>query len=126
MIKTKTFVLNKADKKAEKLLTELGMQKNIARTLMYLSHVDECYSADIEHGANLRQPEVSIAMRELRRRRWIQEEIEEKKGKGRPRLIYKPALSLNELLKKIEQEKLKEVESIKKDISELKHLIDRR
>ena len=65
-------------------------------------------------------------MRELKKRRWIQEEIEEKEGKGRPRYIYKPAMSLNELLKKIEQEKLKEVESIKKDISELKHLIERR
>ena len=125
MKKIKRIVLDKTDKKAVKLLRELGMPKNIAGTLMYLSHVDECYGVDIENGADLRQPEVSSAMRELRRRRWVQEDIQKKKGKGRPRYIYKPTMSLNELLKKIEQEKLKEVEIIKKDISELKHLIDK-
>ena len=69
MKKTKRIVLDKTDKKAVKLLREIGMPKNIAGTLMYLSHVDECYSVDIENGVNLRQSEVSIAMRELRRRR---------------------------------------------------------
>jgi predicted transcriptional regulator len=124
--KTKPFVLDRTDKKAVKLLKELGMPKNIARTLMYLSHVDECYSVDIEHGANLRQPEVSIAMRELRRRRWVQEDIEKKKGKGRPCYIYKPARPLSKVLKDFEQEKLEEIESVEKDISELKNLIERR
>ena len=62
--------------------------------------IDECYSVDIENGANLRQPEVSIAMRELRRRRWVQEDIQKKKGKDRPHHIYKPAMPLIELLKK--------------------------
>jgi predicted transcriptional regulator len=65
--------------------------------------IDECYSVDIENGANLRQPEVSIAMRELRRRRWVQEDIQKKKGKDRPHHIYKPAMTLIELLKKFEQ-----------------------
>jgi predicted transcriptional regulator len=124
--KTKLLVLDKTDKKAVKLLRELGMPKNIAGTLMYLAHVDECYSVDIEQGANLRQPEVSLAMRELRRRKWVQEEIQKKKGRGRPRYIYKPVMSLSELLKKIEQEKLKEIESVEKDISELKNLTERR
>ena len=126
MKKTKRIVLDKTDKKAVKLLREIGMPKNIAGSLMYLSHVDECYSVDIEHGANLRQPEVCVAMRELRRRRWVQEEIEKKKGKGRPRYIYKPAAPLSEVLKDFEQEKLKEVESVEKDISELKNLFESR
>jgi predicted transcriptional regulator len=126
MKKIKSSVLDKTDKKAVKLLKELGMQRNIAGILMYLSHVDKCYSADIEHGANLRQPEVSNAMRELRRRRWVQEETKKKKGKGRPRYIYKPSIPLSEILKKIEQEKLKEIEDIEKDISELKNLIKKR
>lgn len=126
MKKTKSFTLNKTDKKAVELLADLGMPKNLAKTLMYLSHVDECYSADIEHSVNLRQPEVSIAMRELRKRRWIQEDIEQRKGKGRPRYIYKPARTLSEVLKEFEQEKLKEVKSVEKDISELKNLIEKR
>ncbi len=70
MNRKKSFVLTKNDREAARLFTELGMSKNLAKTLMYLSHVDECYSADIEQGANLRQPEVSLVMQELRRRKW--------------------------------------------------------
>lgn len=126
MNKIKPITLNKTDKKAVKLLTELGMPKNIAKTLMYLSHVDECYSADIEHGGNLKQPEVSMAMRKLRQRKWIKEEIEKKKKKGRPRYIYKPTTTISEIVTNFEQEKLKEIENIKKDISELKNLLETR
>ncbi len=126
MTKPKSFALNKTDKKAVKLLTDLGMPKNIAKTLMYLSHVDECYSVDIEHGANLRQPEVSIAIRELRRRKWIKEKTQKKKGKGRPCYIYKPTKPLSKLLNDFEQDKLEEVEAFENNISELKHLIKQR
>jgi len=124
--KTKQIVLDKTDKKAVKLFRELGMPKNIAGTLMYLSHVDECYSVDIEHGTNLRQPEVSVAMRELKRRKWVKKRDLNKKGKGRPVHIYTPTKNLSEIWKAFEQEKLKEVETIKNDISELKNLIERR
>ena len=126
MKKTKRIVLDKTDKKAVKLLRELGMPKNIAGTLMYLSHVDECYSADIEHGANLRQPEVCVAMQKLRRKGWVKKRDLNKKGKGRPVHIYTPTKNLSEILKAFEQEKLKEVETIKNDISELKNIIKSR
>ena len=71
MIKKNQIKLDKKDEKATRILAKLGMSKNLAKTIMYLSHVDECYSADIEWGAKLRQPEVSHAMKELAKRRWI-------------------------------------------------------
>ncbi|MEE9440416.1 MAG: ArsR family transcriptional regulator, partial [Candidatus Thermoplasmatota archaeon] len=64
-------ILDEKDYKAVGLFTNLGMPKNLAKTLLYIYQVDECRSADIEHAADLRQPEVSIAMQELRRRGWI-------------------------------------------------------
>ena len=126
MKRKKSFVLSKDDKRAAQLFKELGMPKNIAKTLMYISHVDECYSADIEQGANLRQPEVSMVMRELRLKRWIKERTLKKKGKGRPRNIYKMATDLPHIMKDFEKEKLKKVEDIKSGISELKDLIGNR
>ena len=123
-MKKKSFVISKNDKKAAQLLSELGMSKNLAKTLMYISHVDECYSVDIEQGANLRQPEVSMAMRELRQRKWIKKRTLKKEGKGRPRNIYKIATDLSDIVEDFEQKKLKEVESIKNDILELKNLIE--
>jgi predicted transcriptional regulator len=53
-----SFVLDKEDGKAVQLFAGLGMPKNLAKTLMYISQVDECRSADVEKSANLRQPEV--------------------------------------------------------------------
>ena len=126
MNRKKSFVLTKNDRKVARLFTGLGMSKNLAKTLMYLSHVDKCYSADIEQGANLRQPEVSLVMQELRRRKWGKNKVLKKKVNGRPRNVYKTTTHLSEILNDFEQEKLEEVEGIKGDISELKNLIESR
>ncbi len=118
-------VLDEEEKKVVQLFSGLGMPKNLAKTLVYLSEVEECRTKDIEQGANLRQPEVSVAMQELRRRRWITKRELKKKGKGRPVHIYSSKKPLSEILKTIEKEKLKEVEGIKKDLSKLKNIIVR-
>ena len=120
------FVLDEKDDKAVQLFTELGIPKNLAKTLIYISQVDECKSADIEQGADLRQPEVCIAMQELHRRGWVKKRDLKGKGKGRPVHIYKPTTHLSEIMNAFKQEKLKEVESVKKDISELKNIIESR
>ena len=120
------FILDEKDDKAVQIFTELGMPKNVAKTLMYISQVDECKCADVEQVADLRQPEVSIAMQELRRREWVKKRDFNKKGRGRPVHIYKPTTHLSEILKTFEQEKLKEVETIENDLSELKNLIKSR
>jgi predicted transcriptional regulator len=117
------YMLDKEDDKAVQLFVKLGMPKNLAKTLLYVSQFDECKCADVEQGTDMRQPEVSIAMQELRQRGWVKKRELKKKGKGRPTHIYKPTTRLSEIWKVFEQEKLKEVEHVKKDISELKNII---
>jgi predicted transcriptional regulator len=121
-----SLVLDEKDDKAVQIFNELGMPKNLAKTIMYISQVDKCRSAEVEQAADLRQPEVSIAMQELRRRGWVKKQNLNKKGKGRPVHIYIPTKNLPEIWKNFEKEKLKEVETIKNDISELKNLIKSR
>ena len=117
------YTLDKEDDKAVQLFIKLGMPKNLAKTLLCLSQFDECKCSDVEQGADLRQPEVSIAMQELRRRGWIKKRDLKKEGKGRPVHIYKTTSDLPKILKAFEQEKLKGVESVKKDLSELKNIM---
>jgi predicted transcriptional regulator len=117
------YTLDKEDDKAVQLFIKLGMPKNLAKTLLCMSQFDECKCADVEQGADLRQPEVSIAMQELRRRGWIKKRDLKKKGKGRPIHIYKTTSTLLEILSTFEQEKLKEVESVKTDLSELRNIM---
>ena len=121
-----SYVLDEKDNKAVQIFTELGMPKNLAKTLVYICQVDECRSADVEQVADLRQPEVSVAMQELRRRGWIKKRDLKSKGKGRPVHIYRHSSQLSEILKNIEQKKLKEVEAVKKDLSELKNIVGNR
>jgi len=116
-------VLDEKDTKAVQLFAELGMPKNLAKTLMYISQVQECRSADVEQGADLRQPEVSVAMQELRRRGWAKKRDIKKKGKGRPVHLYKLTQDLPGILKSFEKEKMKEVENIKQDLTQLNRLV---
>ena len=119
----RSFVLDEKDDKAVKLFSELGMPKNLAKTLMYISQVEECRSAEVEQGADLRQPEVSVAMQEMRRRGWAKKRDLKKKGKGRPVHIYKLTKPLPQILKNVEQDKMKEVQTIRSDLADLQNLI---
>ena len=126
MKQSRTYKLDKQDEKVIHLFAELGMPKNLAKTLMYISQVDECRSAEIEHGANLRQPEVSVAMQELEKKGWIRKRYLKKEGKGRPVHIYKLTSPIDNIVKNFERQKTEEIDIIRKDLSELKVLIDSR
>jgi predicted transcriptional regulator len=115
--------LTPQDKKIIDVFEELGMPKNLAKTLMFISQVQECRSADIERGANLRQPEVSVAMQELARLGWVSKRNQKKEGKGRPIYIYRLESPIDSIIDHFEQGKLQEIQSIKQDLTELKNLL---
>jgi len=126
MKQNKPYTFNSQDEKIIKVFTDLGMPRNLAKTLLYISQVDECRSAEIEHGANLRQPEVSVAMQQLKKKGWIARRDLKKKGKGRPVHIYKLTSSIDKIVANFEKEKTKEIDLVKKDLDELKSLIESR
>lgn len=104
------------------IMMKVGLKRNVAKVLTYLAGVSEATSREIEIGSDLRQPEVSIAMREIRKLDWIVERDEKNPGKGRPYRIYKLNRSLPEIVKYLESENAKEAERIMKQIEELKSL----
>ena len=126
MVQDNIYKFNPQDEKIIKVFTDLGMPRNLAKTLMYISQVEECRSAEIEHGANLRQPEVSVAMQQLQKRGWISKRDRKKKGKGRPVHLYKLTSPINTIINNFEKEKIKEIDEIKKDLTDLKKLIEQR
>ncbi len=104
------------------ILMKVGLKRNVARVLTYLAGVDEATSREIEMGSDLRQPEVSIAMREIRKLDWISERDEKNPGKGRPYRIYRLNKSLPEIISYLEGEKAKESEIILRQIEKLRAL----
>ena len=120
------YTLDNDERKAIQLFVNLGMPKNLAKTLLYISQIDECRCSDIERSTDMRQPEVSVAMQELRRRGWVKKQNLKKEGKGRPVHIYKPTAQLSEILTIFEQEKITEIENVNKDILSLKNIINKK
>ncbi len=104
------------------ILMKIGLKRNVAKVLTYLAGVEEATSREIEIGSDLRQPEVSIAMRELRDLEWISERDEKNPGKGRPYRIYSLDRSLEEIIQHIEEEKRRESEQVMRRIERLKEL----
>ena len=104
------------------ILMMIGLKRNVAKVLTYLAGVSEATSREIEMGSDLRQPEVSIAMREIRKLDWISERDEKNPGKGRPYRIYKLNKSLPEIIEYLEGEKARESEIVMKQIEKLKIL----
>ncbi len=127
MKRRESFVLDKEDEKVVRLFTDLGMPRNQSKTLMYISQFDEVRSADVERGADMRQPEVSVAINELSKKGWVKKRVQKKENeRGRPVHIYRSAMSLSDIIKVFEQEKLNEIETVKNDISELKNILGKR
>ena len=104
------------------ILMKIGLKRNVAKVLTYLAGVPEATSREIEIGSDLRQPEVSIAMREIRRLEWVRERDERNPGKGRPYRIYKLNRSLPDIVQYLESENAKEAERVMKQIEKLKSL----
>ncbi len=122
----KSLVRKQFDEKDEEIadvLTSLGLSRPIAKTLSYLKDLKEATSVELERVTGLRQPEVSIAMRDLKERDWILEREQKKPGKGRPFKIYSLKLSFKEIIAYFEKQKMKEFNEIQSDIKRLKDSI---
>jgi predicted transcriptional regulator len=90
------------------LLIEIGTKRNVAKVLVFLANTPEATSRAIERGTDLRQPEVSIAMRYLMEQGWIKSRESKAKSKGRPVKIYELAKPITEIMDGIEKGKKKE------------------
>lgn len=114
--------LDDNDEEIADVLISLGMNRYVARTLSYLQNVDEATSVELEKGAGLHQPEVSIAMKELKERGWIAEREEKKPGKGRPYKIYSLKVGFNDIIAQLEKQQKKAVDEERAKIERLKEL----
>ena len=115
---------SKKDDDLVELLVRTGMRRNVAKTLTYLRKRPETTSVEIETTTALRQPEVSIAMQELRRRKWVVKRDIKKKGKGRPVHAYKLAVPFDKIVESIEREEMKRVENIQENVENLRDLFE--
>jgi predicted transcriptional regulator len=124
-VNMKTLKMKQLDEKDEEIadtLISLGMSRPVARVLSYLKNVNEVISIELERGTELRQPEVSIAMRELNERGWVSEREEKKLGKGRPNKVYALKVGFDKIVDELERQQRKAADEIQANIKRLKNL----
>jgi predicted transcriptional regulator len=98
------------------------VSKRVATLITVLASSDEATSREIEMGAGLRQPEVSIAMRTLRENRWLNEREVKASGKGRPMKIYSLNIPINKVIEFYENKKKNEFAQVAQAIQKLKEM----
>ncbi len=122
----KKIEIKQFDEKEEEIshaLISLGLGRPVARTLAYFNNGDEATSIALEKGTGLRQPEISIVMRELNERDWINEREEKNSaGKGRPHKIYSLKVGFIDIIAHLEKQQRKAVEEAQAKIKRLKEL----
>lgn len=117
--------LDDDEKELEKRLANTGMKKNTAKALVYIASNEGTKSRDIEADLRLRQPEVSIATKELRQKGWVTTEKQKKEGKGRPIHLYYLDEPFKEIIQEIEKDQRAKIEKIEKNLEKIKELVEK-
>ncbi len=91
------------------LLVRIGTKQTIAKTLVLFARLKKATSYDIEHGADLRQPEVSVAVKYLEGKGWIGCKETLSSNKGRPIKIWTLNVPVRNILDTISREKQDEL-----------------
>ena len=85
------------------LLIEIGMKRNVAKVLVFLIYAKEATSRAIERGIDLRQPEVSLAIKYMAGQGWVTSDEIPSAKKGRPNKKYSLAMPVKEIMAAIEK-----------------------
>lgn len=98
-------VLYLSDKEEEfvSILTKVGTRKNVAKVLIFLANTAKATQRMIERGVDLRQPEVSIALKYMAEQGWVKSTEIQSERLGRPIKQVSLALPLRQILASIEK-----------------------
>jgi len=97
-----------------------GVSKNVAKALACIMLSKEILSKDIEGITGLRQPEVSLAVQELRRMGWAAKRDIKKAGKGRPIHAYRLSKPFSKIVDEIEARESAKLAKIKENMKLLR------
>jgi predicted transcriptional regulator len=90
--------LSKGEVEIAELFWDIGLKKNTARVLVLMIRDVDLTSREMERACDLRQPEVSIALTDLLKRKWIKNIRQVMENKGRPVKIYHLSRTLEDIL----------------------------
>jgi predicted transcriptional regulator len=114
--------LSKDDRELVQILMELGLKRPTATTLVYLGSAGKSSSTEVQTGTGLKQPEVSVAMKDLTARGWVETVKERSKGRGRSTQYSSLAIDGNQILTELTAANKEIIIQIRAKLDELKSL----
>ena len=121
---TQIQIMGDTEYKICRILHSLGLSEVTSRVLACLSKMHEMDSRGLEIAANIRQTDVSAAMRILHDNNWIAERaVKKNTGVGRPVKCYKLSVTVEEIINTIEAAKREDFKNIIADIELLRELV---
>lgn len=116
---------SEGDEEVAELFTDIGVKRNSARVLVLMLRDIDLTSRMMERVCDLRQPEVSIALTDLMKRKWVRKIGQSGEGKGRPILLYRMGRTLEDILDELKTEivgdydkKIAEIEQVREMLRE--------
>jgi predicted transcriptional regulator len=107
------------------LLFEIGIKRNVAKVLVYLTKTPTVTSRAIDRGTDLRHLEVATVMQYLKKQGWIKSQENKAKSRGRPVKIYELAKPIADIVNGIEKEKIKEANDQFQLIQKLRNYVSK-
>jgi predicted transcriptional regulator len=105
------------------ILQSLGMDHNIAILIAYLANAGDATSRDIVEAVGLCKSEVNMRIQDLRNENWISAREVKTVGKGRSPMAYSLTMPVVDIIKRLEDEKLKERAEAMENIQKLKGMV---
>ena len=103
-------------------MIRLGVQSHTAKCLVYLHMHGPSSSITLQKNCNIRQPDVSVAIAELRRLEVVKSDLTASTGRGRPSHIYQLTGSLEECIIPFIEEAKNKISTIVSAITTLEGL----
>lgn len=116
------------DEEIADIFRDIGLKRSSARVLTLLIKDVDLTSREIEKAVDLRQPEVSIAITDLMKRRWVTIVHQMTENKGRPMKVYHIARTLDEILDELREavigsykQKFENIETVRRLLHKAPH-----
>lgn len=122
MMENNAKVLGERDRLLINTLRALGVRRQEATLIVWMSGAGEVSSRDIEKGTGIRQSDVSKVLKKMLEVGWVDNLGTDGSAKGRPRKIYSLSATLNNIVAHYELQKLRETTLARDSIQRLRDL----
>ena len=106
-------------------MIRLGVQSHVAKCLVYLHLHGPSSSITLQKNCKIRQPNVSVAIAELKRLEVVKSDSSTSTGRGRPSHIYQLTGTLEECIIPFIEEAKNEISNLVSAIATLENLVQK-